>query len=309
MFNSVRRFIACVAFSISAWAVIAAPHAEHVFVISIDGGNPEIMRRTRMPVLKKLMKEGASTTVAMTIKPSITLPAHTSMLTGLVADKHKITWNNYVPTNGVVGVPTVFSVAKAASLSTAMFVGKEKFRHLLQPGAVDEFNFNRAATIIIAKDDSGGNDKKEEGNAFAEVVARDAANYIIKNKPNLCFIHFADPDSAGHEYGWGSAEQLKAFADTDAGLGIILKAMRKADLDEKSVIIISADHGGHERGHSKGMLADMQIPWIAWGKGVKSRFTITDPVNTCDTAATVFWLLGLESPGMLDGTPVSSAFN
>lgn len=288
---------------------MSTPRVEHVFVISIDGGNPEVMRRTRMPVLKKLMREGAYTSVAMTIKPSITLPAHTSMLTGVGVDQHKITWNSYIPTNGVVGVPTVFSIAKAAGLSTAMFVGKEKFRHLLQPGTVDEFNFNQAATIIVAKNDNNGNNKKEEGNTLARVVAKDAANYIIKNKPNLCFIHFADPDTAGHKYGWGSTEQLKAFADTDAGLGIILKAMRKANLDGNSVVIISADHGGHERGHSKGTLADMQIPWIAWGNGVKRRYTITEPVYTCDTAATVYWLLGLELPLVLDGGPVLSAFN
>jgi arylsulfatase A-like enzyme len=52
----------------------------------------------------------------------------------------------------------------------------------------------------------------------------------------------------------------------------------------------------------------MEIPWIAWGKGVKQGFTITAPVNTCDTAATALWLLNVSCPPSLDGTPVTSAF-
>jgi predicted AlkP superfamily pyrophosphatase or phosphodiesterase len=303
-----RRFIAGAAIGLFAWEALAAPRVEHVIAISIDGGNPEIIQRSRMPVLKRLMKEGAHTRVAKTITPPLTLPAHTSMLTGVGAEKHKVTWNNFSLTNGVVEVPTIFSAAKQAGYSTAMFVGKEKFRHLLQPGTVDEFGFNRAAAIVIAKDDSGGMDQKKEGNVFAKTVARDAADYIVKSKPNLCFIHFTDPDAVGHEYGWGSPEQLKAFADTDTGLGIVLKAIRKANLARHCVIIITADHGGHERGHNEGTLADMQIPWIAWGKGVKRRFAITDPVYTCDTAATVLWLLDLQPATPLDGTPVKSAF-
>ncbi len=308
MIGFTRCCVVCLACCWSVLAAFASPRVEHVFVISIDGGNPEVIQRSKMPVLKKLMKEGACTSVARTIMPPLTLPAHASMLTGVETNKHKITWNNYSLTNGVVEAPTIFSVARRAGFSTAMFVGKEKFRHLVEPGAVDEFSFNAPAAVVIAKDESGGTDKKKEGNVFAKVVAQDAADYIIKHKPNLCFIHFTDPDSIGHEYGWGSPEQLAAFADTDAGLGIFLQALRKARLASKSVIIISADHGGHEKGHGKGTEADMRIPWIAWGKGVRSRHKISEPVYTCDTAATVLWLLNLEPAMPLDGKPIVGAF-
>ena len=52
----------------------------------------------------------------------------------------------------------------------------------------------------------------------------------------------------------------------------------------------------------------MQIPWIAWGKGVKKHFEITAPMNTCDTAATARWLLGVQPLMPLDGAVVKSAF-
>ena len=286
----------------------AAPRAEHVFIISIDGGNPDVIQRSAMPMLKELAQAGAHTWRAKTIIPTITLPAHTSMLTGVGVDQHKITWNNWSPTNGVVRVPTIFWTAKQAGLSTAMFVGKEKFRHLLQPGTVDEFGFNRAAAQVVTKSDSGGPGMKKEGNVFAKEVATDAADYILKRKPNLCFIHFADPDTVGHEFGWGSPEQIKSFGDTDAGLEIVVKAIRKAGMAERSVIIVSADHGGHGKGHSQGTPDDVHIPWIVWGQGVKGGFEITAPVSTCDTAATALWLLDLQPSAPIEGSAVTSAF-
>jgi predicted AlkP superfamily pyrophosphatase or phosphodiesterase len=292
-------------FSLSAGA---APRAEHVFIISMDGGSPAVIRQSKMPVLQRLVKQGACTWSAQTIRPSITLPSHTSMLTGVRMEKHGITWNSWKPTSGFVGVPTVFTAAKQSGFSTAMFVGKEKFRHLLQPGTVDEFCFNRAASQVVSKSESGGSEMKQENNTFARAVAANAADYIIQHKPNLCFIHFTDPDGIGHKFGWGSPEQIKAFADVDAALGVIVTAIRKAGIAKRSVILISADHGGHDKTHGQDIPEDMTIPWIAWGKGVKKGFEISAPVNTCDTAATALWLLDLQPASPLDGAVVNSAF-
>lgn len=308
MIGFVCRFVVFAVVCVFALAAGAAPRPEHVFIISIDGGSPGVIHRSQMPVLQKLVKQGACTWAAQTITPSITLPAHTSMLTGLRMDKHNVNWNRWTPSHGVVRVPTVFTMAKAAGFSTALFVGKEKFRHLLQPGTVDEFCYNRAAARVVSKSDSDGADMKQENNTFARAVAANAAEYIINHEPNLCFIHFTDPDGVGHEFGWGSPEQIQAFADVDAALGVVVKAIRKANLVKRSVIIISADHGGHEKGHEQGTPEDMTIPWIAWGRGVKPHFEITAPVNICDTAATALWLLDLQPVSPLDGTVVTSAF-
>jgi predicted AlkP superfamily pyrophosphatase or phosphodiesterase len=308
MIGFVARSIVFVGVCCLSLVANATPRTEHVFIISIDGGKPEAIQKSKMPVLKRLVKEGACTWTAQTITPSITLPAHASMLTGVPMEKHHITWNSWIPTNGLIRVPTVFAAAKQAGLSTAMFVGKEKFRHFLQPNTVDEFYYDHSNAVVVMKSDSGDKVVKKEGNIFAKMVATNAAAYITKHKPNLCFIHFTDTDTIGHEFGWSSPEQLKAFADTDAALGIIRKAIQKAGIARRSVIIISADHGGHDKGHSKGTPEDMSIPWITWGQGVKKRFAITDPVYTCDTAATALWLLGLKPTTPLDGVVVSSAF-
>ena len=268
----------------------AAPRAKHVFIISFDGGKPSVMQKSRMPVLNDVIKQGAHTWSARTTFPSITLTSHTSMLTGVGPGKHKVLWNTWKPENGMVPVPTIFKLAKAdktRKLKTAMFVGKAKFIHLFTEDAVDEFSFP-------AYD--------------CKAVSRAAAEHIAREKPNLCFIHFADSDGAGHEFGWGSPEQIKAFADEDDALNVVKKAIEKAGIARESVIILSADHGGHAKTHGTASDDDMTIPWVAWGATVKPGYTITAPVTTYDTSATALWLLGVPVPDTFDGKPVTDAF-
>jgi len=279
----------------TGWATSDSPHAAHVFIVSIDGGKPAVIAESDMPVLKQLVKEGACTWTASTIFPSVTLPSHTSMLTGVGPDKHHVLWNSWQPRKGVVAVPTIFAEAKRAGFSTAMFVGKEKFRHLAQPDSIDVFEFPEA-------------EAKASGTVVAKTVAGRAARYIVENKPTLCFIHFTDPDDAGHQYGWGSPQQIRAFGEVDEALGEILEAMKVAGISQESVLMVTADHGGHDKTHGQKRPEDMRIPWIAWGKGAKRGFAISDPVITYDTAATALWVLGLPVPEPFDGKPVTSAF-
>jgi predicted AlkP superfamily pyrophosphatase or phosphodiesterase len=284
----------------------AAPRAQHVFIISIDGGKPAVIAQSAMPVLNRLAREGAFSWTATTIYPSVTLPSHTSMLTGVGPRKHQVTWNKWKPRKGVVRVATVFAQAKAAGFSTAMFVGKEKFRHLAQPGTLDCFDYGQdlAVTIPIA----GWRKPRKSATVLAAQVAQRSAVYILEHKPNLCFIHFTDTDDTGHKNGWGSPQQIRAFADVDAALAVVLKAIEDAGIADESVLIVTADHGGHRKTHGGKSPDDMRIPWIAWGKDVRKDLAITAPVSTCDTAATALWLLGVPVPAWFDGTPVTSAF-
>ncbi|GAA5129409.1 alkaline phosphatase family protein [Luteolibacter yonseiensis] len=272
--------------------------AEHVFIISFDQGAPAGIAKSDMPLFKEMAAQGAHTWEAYTIVPSITLPSHTSMLTGVGIQKHQIDWNNYKPEKGKVGVPTIFSLAKEKGISTGMFVAKEKFQHLNLPGSVDVFDF--------PKDD-----------VTCGSVAREFAANVGTLKPGLCFIHFGDPDVKGHEFGMDSPEKIQAFADTDKALKVIRDSVDKAGLTSTSVFILTADHGGHDikdkngitRGtHGDSTPDDVTIPWIAWGKGVKPGFTITAPVVQYDTAATALWLLGVPVPEGFWGRPVTSAF-
>lgn len=155
---------------------------QHVFIVSIDQGNPDALQEFKMPVLQEMVREGAHSWNAFTIVPSVTLPSHVSMLTGVGIQKHQVLWNGYDPEQPPLSVPTIFSLAKEQGLVTAMFVSKQKFQHLNLPDSVDAFVW-----------------PQPDDNALA--VAAAFAKEVGTLKPNLCFIHFRDPDSAGHAHG------------------------------------------------------------------------------------------------------------
>lgn len=272
----------------AASAANTTPRANHVFIVSIDGGKSTVMQQSAMPTLHSMVKEGAVKWTAQTVSPSVTLVSHASMLTGVQPARHQISWNDWQPNRGMVQVPTIFALARNRGLKTAFFAGKEKLRHLAQPQSLDRF---------------------EAPGYSSRIVAAAAAKYIVGHKPNLCFVHFADPDGAGHQYGWGSPQQKKAFADTDAALRTLRDAVDKAGIAGRSTFIITADHGGHDKTHGTTSPEDMTIPWIAWGASTKKNYWIQDKVTTYDTAATALWLLGVPVPANWDGKPVVDAFN
>ncbi|MBC8128523.1 MAG: alkaline phosphatase family protein [Gloeobacteraceae cyanobacterium ES-bin-144] len=300
----ILRTLACFAMFTS---LHAERMAEHVFIISLDGAKPSVVKESEMPALKRLAAEGAVTWTARTIFPPKTLPSHTSMLTGVGPDKHQVLWNSFEPERGKIKTPAIFAIAKTddATVSTAMFPGKAKFRHLWQTGSLDRFDFGG---LQVDTPVSNGSEEIEKTIVPAQTVAKIAAAYIMEKKPNLCFIHFPDPDSAGHKSGWGSPEQKEALKVSDQALSQIIKAIATANITGSSVLIITSDHGGHDKTHGLDIPDDMEIPWIAWGKGVKKNHSIAGPVTTYDSAATALWLLGIPLPENFDGKPVKEAF-
>ncbi len=268
----------------------AAAQATHVVLISIDGLRPDAIEAAGARNLQRMMREGAYTLKARTIVPSRTLPSHTSMLTGVPPSVHGITWNyERVGATGAVQVPTAFDVAQAAGKTTAGFFGKSKFRHLLRRGA-PQFRMAPQGSDLWA----------------APRITQEVQDYLRHRRPDFVFVHLTDPDIAGHSVGWMSAPYRFAVRRADAAVARIAAAARRA-YDDDVVIIVTADHGGHGRDHGTEQDVDMNIPWIAWGRGVAPG-EITAPVSTMDSAATALWLLGVARPDNWLGRPVETAF-
>lgn len=266
--------------------------SDHIVIISVDGLRPDAIARYAPRRISRLLREGSSTLHAQTILPSKTLPSHTSMLTGEDVDHHGITWNdNETDVHGTVAVPTVFGLARAHGFRTAAFFSKGKFNHLEVPGSLD---YAQAPT---------GN-----GKWSADRTAGDVEKYLAAHGPNLLFVHFGEPDYAGHRWGWMSWTYGRAVKKADEGVARVLAAADRAFGDGNYTVILTADHGGHGRTHGSRDPLDTTIPWITWGRGVRGHSTVSDAVRTMDTAGTALWLLGVEPPAGLDGSPVRSAY-
>ncbi len=206
------------------------------------------------------------------------------MLTGYCPSDHGVDWNDYIPENGYAIGTDLFDIAHTAGLQTVMFVGKEKLVQVTEPSSLDQFVYVNDRDLVLT-------------------------DRLISEFPQdfgVLFIHFPTPDGMGHEYGWLSPEQLSVVFRADEALGRILAELDSRNLRGETLIIITADHGGHDTSHGSSMPEDMTIPWIASGPGVQPG-QLTTPVHTMDTAATAAFALGLDYPADWDGVPVYEA--
>jgi hypothetical protein len=260
---------------------------QHVIIISEDGLRPDALMGVRPPAHEAVMRRGAYSLKARTIRRASTLPSHAAMLSGFDVREHGLYWNSWKPERGYIQVPTVFDAAEQRGGSAAAFVGKQKLAHIAHPGSVDLFS---------------------RPGYLCKKVVEEAARYFVEKRPQVEFVHFSDPDDRGHAVGWMSEPQLDAIRHTDRCLRTLLDAVSAAGLDDETLFILSADHGGHGRNHSGKIKEDRLIPWIVWGPGVRSGHRIESAISTVDTAATTLWALGYPSPHGLQGRPVLEAF-
>jgi phosphopentomutase len=139
-------------------------------------------------------------------------------------------------------------------------------------------------------------------------VARAAADYLKSSRPHLVFVHFADPDSLGHINGWMSPPYLRTLQRIPSAILTLVRGLREAGIEEQTLLIITADHGGKGRDHATRDREDMTIPWIASGPGVRKNYELSRRLVIYDTAPTVLQALGLAVPSGLDGQPVADIF-
>lgn len=271
--------------------------ANHLVVIGVDGLSPDGIRQTKTPHLDRLMVTGAHTLQARAVLPSSSSPNWASMLMGAGPEQHGITSNEWeldqhelAPmTHGPGGrFPTIFTLLhqQKPDYETGAIYHWQGFGRLFHHAEVDYVQHG----------------------ATEEETAALAAAYIVEKKPNYLFVHLDHVDGAGHEYGHGSAEYYASVRRADSLIGQILAALKDAQLANRSIVLITADHGGKGKGHGGETLAEMEIPFILAGRGVKPNHLIRHAVSTVDNAPTAAWALGLTQPYVWSGRPVCSAF-
>ena len=77
--------------------------------------------------------------------------------------------------------------------------------------------------------------------------------------------------------------------ELDGYVGRIVDAIKEAGIYDNSIIIVTADHGGINKGHGGKTMQEMETPFIIAGKNVKKGgiFDETDPHMILVTRATL----------------------
>jgi glycerophosphoryl diester phosphodiesterase len=262
---------------------VPLPRVGRVVLIMLDGCRPDALLAADAPHLRHLMQHGASTLAARSVMPSVTLPCHTSIFRSQSPAAHGILSNEWTPAAGLN--PSLCDIIHRTGYDTAAFYTWEPLRNLAAPGSLDTL-FYRSLS--------------HEG--FRDLCDM-AATWLPRLLPVFSFVYLEATDAYGHLYGWMSQAYLQALGQSDAALGRILAGLDDQAGSHDTLFVAMADHGGHDHGHGTDQPADMTVPLIFCGPGIKSGYTLPDHVSILDVAPTILYALGIPIPQEWQGQP------
>ena len=244
----------------------------HVLLITLDGLLPDSYEHPdahglKVPTLRWLIANGASSDGALSVFPSVTFPSHTSMTTGVFPGAHGIVGNTmfdprehdldelYWYAEDIKRDP-IWRVVERAGYQAALVhwpvsVGakvtwlvpefwrarndndKKLLRALsthglLESVAEEHADFWQRYSPPEAKDD-----------ALTDI----AAHILVNAQPNLLQLHLVEVDNAQHHFGVWSPEAIGAIEDDDRQLARIFELVRTTGLSKDTSVIVASDHG------------------------------------------------------------------
>lgn len=255
--------------------------SEKVILISIDGMRPDGLTACGHPFVQELCAAGSYSLQASSVFPSVTLPCHTSMFYGVPPQRHGIVTNDYTPpVRPILGIA---EQAARAEKTCAAFYNWEPMRHVWH-------SENMKYTTFV--------EAYEEENS--DLFLTDAALELIRRKePDFVYLYLVETDEkGGHDHGWMTDEYM---AQLHNAVSCAEKVYRQAG--DRYHILITADHGGHGRGHGDDCPEDMTIPMFFLGKAFEPGLQLTN-ISLLNLAPTVAQLLGIPSSREWEGQAV-----
>jgi arylsulfatase A-like enzyme/Tfp pilus assembly protein PilF len=252
----------------------------------------------------------------------LTAPSHASILTGTYPQVHKVR-----DMGGFVldeKVPTLATILGQAGFETAAFVGSAVLGH--------HYGLNRGFATYGDEMKADQDTKKLPGvvaEVRGEVVTQRTLDWLDKSASKRFFlwVHYYDP-----HFPYDPPEPYRTrypkdpyggeVAYADEQVGRLLKALEQHQLQERTLVVLLADHGeslGEHGEYTHGVFlydSTVHIPLIFAGPGVPGGRIVPQQVRSIDVLPTVTDYLGLAAgdqaqgaslmPSIIEGKPPRS---
>lgn len=126
-----------------------------------------------------------------------------------------------------------------------------------------------------------------------ELIGR-ICDYIREKKPTFLFTQLDSVDGAGHAHGYGSEKHLLQIHIADEMLGQAYQAVLDSGIQDDTLFMMIADHGGKGCGHGGWSDSEKLTTFACVGPTVQ-RCDIEE-MNIRDLAAITLYALGIEAP-------------
>lgn len=239
---------------------------KYLIVISFDGiSTLDFEYISELPNFKNYLSEASYCKNVYSVYPSLTYPAHTSIITGKFPKNHGIVNNTLVQPNRnspdwywlrkYIKGETLYDKAIEKGLRVAALLwpvtGKSEIQYnmpevfanrpwqnqilvsLMNGSAFYQFDLNRRF----------GHIRKGLEQPYLDDFVHKATLYTIKEKkPDLTLVHYVDLDSMRHHHGFNSEEAKEALKRHDKRLGDIINTLKEENMYEESTIVVLGDH-------------------------------------------------------------------
>jgi len=249
-----------------------------VILVSIDGMRPDGALACGNSFVQEMMKKGSYALDAQTVFPSVTLPCHMSMFHSVTPERHGTTTNTYMPQ--VRPVSGLAEQIKLMGGRSAMFYNWEPLRDVTRPGSLLWADYFHSYA-----------DEHTD-----TILADRALKCIVKYQPDFVFLYMVETDQkGGHDTGWMSGVYLSYVANAIENVRRVYEAA-----GDEYTIIVTADHGGHDRTHGTDLPEDMTIPMFCLGAEFEAG-RVMENVSILDIAPTIAKIMGVPAPREWEG--------
>ena len=255
-------------------------------------------RAAETPALDRLAREATRFANAYTVVP-ITLPSHAVMLTGTYPMRNGV--RDFTSPGLPADIPTVAGALKKHGFSTAAFVSAYVLNSM--------WGLNRGFEVY--------DDQMNPGVGLAgdlslvirsgDLTTTRTIDWLDRHgqAPFFIWLHLYDAHSPYHSpqpYAGRHPDSAYdgAIAFDDAQVGRVLAELRRLDLYDSSLIILTSDHGESLGEHGEAehgffvYNSTLHVPLIVkWPGGQDGRGTVAQPASTIQIAATIAQSAGI----------------
>ena len=296
-------------------AELRVPDGTPIILISVD-----TLRSDRLPVygyegvktpaIDRLRQDGILFERAYTHVP-LTLPAHTSLLTGLLPPDHGVRDNL-----GYTIDTSEASLLQQTLQEAGYATGGGVSAYALRGSTGIETGFDIYEDDIEVSEGSGDQDVQSVQRPGGETL--DAVRPWLRSvadQPLFLFFHLFEPHTPYEPPAEYAALYPSPYdgevAAADNVVGNLLDELRELDLYDRSLIIFLSDHGEDLGDHGEGehgvflYRSTLQVPLIIkLPQAERAGETVGYPVQLIDIYPTLVSALGLPNMEQLDGTPL-----
>ena len=239
---------------------------KRVMVISFDAaGSADLAYLKTLPHFKRILSEAALCPHVNGVYPSLTYPAHTSIVTGRMPKNHGVVNNiklqpgrenpDWIYQRRYIKSQTLYGEAKKKGMKTAGLLWPVIGRSGMDYYVPEIMVTRKWQNQILANALNGPIGYQLElqrrfGHlrdgirqpGLDDFITACALYTIRKYNPDLFFLHLTDADSMRHEYGVCHEEVTRALERHDKRLGQLLEALAETgDMSETTVVLLG-DH-------------------------------------------------------------------